>query len=169
MRLIALLIITLTFGTLPAFAQSESGRLVCFQQKGLEHVLGHVVNQMQFLNNSYGQTIAPQDINNQGCDFSTKQLHAGIFQGFYQNSHGFIFPIFRVRNGRGGVLMYAADGVFRSSSWYTSTLCGQGINTATTQCLLPRNCEVMRGFLNVSGNFLPVYMGYLQGCGYQRR
>jgi len=168
-RLLILVAALVTLAAPAAKAQSEPGVLVCFSQDGLEHVLSHVVNPMQLINNSFGQTIRPQDINNAGCDFSQQQLAGGLFGDFYVNDHGLIFPLIEVRNGPRGNYMWAPDGVFQTSGWRISSLCGQSVTTATVGCLVPRTCTVLRGYVNATGG-RPPYMGDLSGCrfGFRR-
>ena len=167
MRRFLILVAALVTFTAPlAHAQSEPGKLVCFTQEGLEEVLSHVVNPMQLINNSFGQVIRPQDINRAGCDFSSQPLSDALFGDFYVNDHGLIFPLVEVRNGPRGTYMWAPDGVFRTSGWRISSLCGQGVTTATVGCLVPRSCTVLRGYVNATGGH-PPYMGDLSDCRFR--
>lgn len=167
-RFLILVAAMVTLAAPAAHAQSEPGVLVCFDQEGLEEVLSHVVNPMQLINNSFGQTIRPQDINHAGCDFSSQRLSDALFGDFYVNDHGLVFPLIEVRNGPQGNYMWAPDGVFQTRDWRISSLCGQGVTRATVGCLVPRNCQALRGYVNITGG-RPPYMGDLDGCRFDFR
>jgi hypothetical protein len=142
--------------TTPASAQT---RLVCFTEAGYKTVVDRVVNQMQFINNRLGQTADINYIRRQGCDYSNKPVADALLSDIYETDQGFIFPIFRARLGPTRQLMYVADGIFTSNEWVIDD-CIRG----NGECIEPRSCESLRGFLRASGSFLPNYMRVPRGC-----
>lgn len=139
--------------------------IVCFDDKGLITVLDTMVNVQQFTRNDPWQTISKQDFNKLGCSYA--QIPPGSKArriGIIGTTNGLIFPLIQVKYGNTGQLMYSADSVFLAEHWMLTRYCGRAQSFSREICIVPRSCEVLDGFINVSGSPLPDYIKVPRIC-----
>jgi hypothetical protein len=124
-------------------------RFVCEDRAGLVALLGHVVNQMQFINNSIGQTLSNKKVRDLDCDAHTRvPLRTKFFHtGFYENDHGFIFSLFAYNdegfyNNRKKPAQ-TADAIFESKYWEVVPLKSHYGPSKSRMVIKPKRCDVL--------------------------
>ncbi len=158
MRFILALILLFALPIVPTSAAAQGRTLICFERSGLDTSLNRITNERQlFAANDTSITAGGS------CDWAVapKGSFSAYFDGWYE-SRTFIFPVFELDYDRDGLKRFSVEGVFRKDAWQLSTDCGRG--RFANQCLVPRNCDVLRDYLNLSGNLLPDFMRAPRDC-----
>lgn len=156
---------TITFTPPPLPDPDRQWNIVCFEKQSLTAVLDNIVNAQQFVMNDPWQTISQRKFNKLGCDYvQIPQGSQARRVGIHETMQGFIFPVFQLRYSNSGQRMYTADAIFLSEHWNVSRHCGQGHNSPREQCIVPKNCEVLDGFVNISRRPLPNYIVVPSSC-----
>jgi len=159
MRVFITVLVTLFVLMLPVSAIAQQARLACFTEQGFKNAVSRVTNISQFFANSY----SPDDlryVRKQGCDFNSRTPSDAVRADIYQSPNGLIFPIYnaRLENQR----MYVTDGIFLSLEWRVTNRCGR--NSFSLECIVPRTCTAIIGFINANRGSVPNYMRIPAEC-----
>ncbi len=93
--------------------RSLKWNIVCFERHSLTTVLDTIHNAQQFHMNDPWQTIGQRDFNRLGCSYEQIPRGSRAYQvGLHSTSHGFSFPILKVRFSTNGQVMYTANEIY---------------------------------------------------------
>lgn len=166
MRHIIALFLSLVLLPFQANSQGAPVSLVCFSEEGLVILLNQVDDIQQVLSNRIGRSVGHREMSRQGCGYAQiPEASKAKFYDFLTTEAGLIFPIYRVKYGTTGQIMFAYEGVYLSDHWEVFQ---RGHGFGRYPYLRPLSCDAVDGLLKLSKR-IPSYMFIPRRCrGYDR-